>query len=109
MPDGPGRQATPTSCDRDQTSATTSMTARKVALCALARPVVRGRDMSGDWMKALADAFSVHSPQCSHEPYFEDCFSHHVEERHADESLAVPQWSCGSARNCSPEPCATLR
>jgi hypothetical protein len=47
--------------------------------------------MSADWMKALADAFSVHFPQFSHEPYFEECFTHHVEERHADESLAVTQ------------------
>jgi hypothetical protein len=47
--------------------------------------------MSADWMKALADAFSVHFPQFSHEPYFEECFSHHVEERHAEESLAVTQ------------------
>src|ERR1700731_1597157 len=45
--------------------------------------------MSVDWMKALAEAFAVHFPQFAHEPYFEDCFSHHVEERHADESLAV--------------------
>src|SRR6266446_2408906 len=45
--------------------------------------------MSVDWMKALAEAFAVHFPQFVHEPYFEDCFSHHVEERHADESLAV--------------------
>src|ERR1700704_5764267 len=45
--------------------------------------------MSADWMKALADAFSVHFPQFSHEPYFEECFSHHVEGRHAEESLAV--------------------
>jgi hypothetical protein len=47
--------------------------------------------MSADWMKALADALSVHFPQFSHEPYFEECFTHHVEERHADESLAVTQ------------------
>ena len=47
--------------------------------------------MSADWMKALADAFSVHFPQFSREPYFEECFSHHVEERHAEESLAVTQ------------------
>ena len=45
--------------------------------------------MSIDWMQALADAVSVHFPQFIHEPYFEDCFSHHVEERHADESLNV--------------------
>jgi hypothetical protein len=47
--------------------------------------------MSVDWMKALAEAFAVHFPQFVHEPYFEDCFSHHVEERHADESLAVTE------------------
>jgi hypothetical protein len=45
--------------------------------------------MSVDWMKALAEAFAVHFPQFVHETYFEDCFSQHVEERHADESLAV--------------------
>ena len=47
--------------------------------------------LSVDWMKALGEAFAVHFPQFIHEPYFEDCFSHHVEERHADESLAVTQ------------------
>jgi pyrroloquinoline quinone (PQQ) biosynthesis protein C len=26
-----------------------------------------------------------------HEPYFEDCFSRHVEERHAQEALDVTQ------------------
>src|SRR6202043_3661542 len=45
--------------------------------------------LSVDWMKALGEAFAVHFPQFIHEPYFEDCFSHHVEERHADESLNV--------------------
>jgi hypothetical protein len=39
--------------------------------------------LSVDWMRALADALSVHFPQFKHEPYFEECFSHHVEERHA--------------------------
>jgi hypothetical protein len=47
--------------------------------------------MSVDWMRALAEALSVHFPQFVHEPYFEDCFSQHVEERHADESLEVTQ------------------
>jgi hypothetical protein len=47
--------------------------------------------MSVDWMKALAEAFAVHFPGFVHEPYFEDCFSQHVEERHADESLAVTE------------------
>ncbi len=47
--------------------------------------------MSVDWMKALAEAFAVHFPEFVHEPYFEDCFSQHVEERHADESLAVTE------------------
>jgi hypothetical protein len=45
--------------------------------------------LSVDWMKALAEAFAVHFPQFVREPYFEDCFSQHVEERHADESLNV--------------------
>jgi len=47
--------------------------------------------MSVDWMRALAEGLSVHFPQFVHEPYFEDCFSQHVEERHADESLEVTQ------------------
>src|SRR5438132_690031 len=47
--------------------------------------------MSVDWMRALAGALSVHFPQFSDEPYFEECFSQQVEERHAAESLAVTQ------------------
>src|SRR5437763_13234480 len=47
--------------------------------------------MSVDWMQALADALSVHFPQFGDEPYFEECFSRQVEERHAAESLAVTQ------------------
>src|SRR5438132_967386 len=47
--------------------------------------------MSVDWMRALADGLSVHFPGFGHEPYFDDCFSHHVEERHAAESLAVTE------------------
>src|ERR1700682_4678750 len=31
--------------------------------------------MSVDWMQALSDAFSVHFPQFSEEPYFEESFS----------------------------------
>jgi pyrroloquinoline quinone (PQQ) biosynthesis protein C len=45
--------------------------------------------MSVDWMKALAEALSVHFPQFKHEPYFEECFAHMVEERHAAEALEV--------------------
>jgi len=45
--------------------------------------------LSVDWMKALAEAFAVHFPQFIREPYFEECFSQHVEERHAQESLDV--------------------
>src|ERR1700720_1270387 len=37
--------------------------------------------MSVDWMTALSQSLSVHFPQVVHEPYFEDCFSQHVEER----------------------------
>jgi len=47
--------------------------------------------MSIDWMRALAEALSVHFPQFEHEPYFEDCFSQMVEERHAAEALEVTQ------------------
>jgi hypothetical protein len=47
--------------------------------------------MSVDWMRALAEAFGGHFPQFAHESYFEDCFSHQVEERHAQESLEVTQ------------------
>jgi hypothetical protein len=47
--------------------------------------------MSVDWMRALAEAFSIHFPQFIEEPYFKECLSHHVEERHAAEALAVTQ------------------
>ncbi len=47
--------------------------------------------MSVDWMQALADALSVHFPRFRHQPYFEECFSQHVEERHAAEALETTQ------------------
>ena len=47
--------------------------------------------MSDDWMRALADALSIHFPPLADEPYFAECFSEMVEERHAAESLAVTQ------------------
>src|SRR5260370_8566151 len=47
--------------------------------------------MSVDWMRALADAFSVHFPHFVREPYFEECFSEMVDERHAEESLSATQ------------------
>jgi hypothetical protein len=47
--------------------------------------------MSDDWMRALADALSVHFPTITKEPYFAECFSQGVEERHAEESLSVTQ------------------
>ena len=47
--------------------------------------------LSVDWMRALADALSVHFPQFADEPYFAECFSDLVEERHAEESLSVTQ------------------
>jgi pyrroloquinoline quinone (PQQ) biosynthesis protein C len=47
--------------------------------------------LSVDWMKALAKALSVHFPYFMQEPYFEECFSQMVEERHAEESLTVTQ------------------
>jgi len=47
--------------------------------------------LSADWMRALADALSVHFPHFRQEPYFEECFSQQVEERHAAEALEVTQ------------------
>ena len=47
--------------------------------------------LSVDWMRSLAKAISVHFPEFVNEPYFRECFSQRVEERHADESLAVTQ------------------
>lgn len=47
--------------------------------------------MSVDWMRGLAESLSVHFPNFCEEPYFADCFSQHVEERHADESLEVTE------------------
>ena len=47
--------------------------------------------LSADWMRALADALSVHFPHFRHEPYFEECFSQQVEERHAAEALEMTQ------------------
>ncbi len=47
--------------------------------------------MSADWMRALADALSVHFPHFKHKQYFADCFSQKIEERHAAEALEVTQ------------------
>jgi hypothetical protein len=47
--------------------------------------------MSVDWMRALVDALAVHFPRLIHEPYFAECFSEMVEERHAEEALVVTQ------------------
>jgi pyrroloquinoline quinone (PQQ) biosynthesis protein C len=47
--------------------------------------------MSVDWMRALADALSVHFPRFKEEQYFADCFSQQVEERHAAEALEITQ------------------
>jgi hypothetical protein len=47
--------------------------------------------MSNDWMHALASGLAVHHPKIVEEPYFAECFAEGVEERHAEESLAVTQ------------------
>ena len=47
--------------------------------------------MSDDWMRALAEALSVHHPAIVEAPYFAECFSQHVEERHAAEAMEVTQ------------------
>jgi hypothetical protein len=47
--------------------------------------------LSIDWMRALADALSVHFPHFRDEPYFSDCFSQRVEERHAAEAIEITE------------------
>jgi hypothetical protein len=47
--------------------------------------------MSDDWMRALAHSLSMHFPQIVNEQYFADCFAEGVEERHAEEAIAVTQ------------------
>lgn len=47
--------------------------------------------MSVDWMRALADSISIHFPEFRRQPYFEECFSQEVEERHAAEALDITQ------------------
>src|ERR1700741_800327 len=47
--------------------------------------------MSVDWLRALADALSIHFPQFVREPYFNECFSEMGEERHAEESVSITQ------------------
>jgi hypothetical protein len=47
--------------------------------------------MSDDWMRALARSLSTHFPRIVDEPYFADCFALGVEERHAEEAIAVTQ------------------
>lgn len=51
--------------------------------------------MSDDWMRALAHALSKHFPRIVDEPYFADCFAEGVEERHAEEAIAVTQQVLG--------------
>jgi hypothetical protein len=45
--------------------------------------------MSDDWMRALATSLAENFPAIVNEPYFADCFSQGVEERHAAEAIAV--------------------
>jgi hypothetical protein len=47
--------------------------------------------MSVDWLRALSEALSVHFPEFADEPYFQECFSGMVEERHATESVSITQ------------------
>ncbi len=47
--------------------------------------------MSDDWMRALAAGLAVNFPSITGEPYFADCFDQGVEERHAEEAIAVTQ------------------
>jgi hypothetical protein len=43
--------------------------------------------MSDWWMRSLADSLAVHFPAVRDEPYFADCFSQGVEERHAADAM----------------------
>jgi hypothetical protein len=45
--------------------------------------------LSSDWMRALAESLKPHCPTIIQQPYFEECFSEQVEERHAEEALLV--------------------
>jgi hypothetical protein len=45
--------------------------------------------LSVSWMRAFADALTIHFPTVKDEPYFADCFAAMVEERHAAEALEV--------------------
>jgi pyrroloquinoline quinone (PQQ) biosynthesis protein C len=47
--------------------------------------------LSLDWMRALADSLAVQFPEFKNQPYFADCFSQEVEERHAAEAIEVTQ------------------
>ncbi len=47
--------------------------------------------MSDNWLRALAKGLAVHFPNVVKEPYFADCFDQGVEERHAQEAIAVTQ------------------
>jgi pyrroloquinoline quinone (PQQ) biosynthesis protein C len=62
--------------------------------------------MSDDWLRALADALAKHFPQIVAEPYFAECFEQGVEERHAEESMAVTQMILRARPELMP---ATLR
>src|SRR5271168_1429534 len=62
--------------------------------------------LSVDWLRALGDALSIHFSQFIHEPYFKECFSQRVEERHAEESLTVTQMVLRARPTLLPE---TLR
>jgi pyrroloquinoline quinone (PQQ) biosynthesis protein C len=62
--------------------------------------------MSDDWLRAFAEALAHHFPQIVAEPYFAECFEQGVEERHAEESMAVTQMILRARPELMP---ATLR
>ena len=72
----------------DETTAEFARLARKLYARSLG-PWCVVEALSDDWMRALADALSVHFPQITAEAYFAECFQQGVEERHAAEALAV--------------------
>ncbi len=43
--------------------------------------------LASDWMHAFYNSLYEHFPSISKEPYFEECFSNNVEERHGEQAL----------------------
>ncbi len=47
--------------------------------------------LSSDWMSSLASSLSAGFPSVTKEPYFHDCFSMGIEDRHGEQALELAQ------------------